>query len=121
MKTNLILFASVAIVSGRIAIAQTNEPANDWKPAPSNQAGREYPQFNSEGRLKFRINSPKAQSVGVSFRESSAFTRGEDGAWYGYTRPLDEGFHYYTINIDGADVPVVRFGHGDTSGVLRRR
>ena len=23
----------------------------------------------------------------------------------GYTRPLDEGFHYYTINIDGAEVP----------------
>ncbi len=80
-------------------------PVNDWKPAPSNQQGKEYPQFNSEGRVKFRIMAPKAQSVGVSFRDSSAFTKGEDGAWTGYTRPLDEGFHYYTINIDGADVP----------------
>ena len=32
-------------------------------------------------------------------------TKGEDGAWVGTTRPLDEGFHYYRINIDGADVP----------------
>lgn len=105
MKTKLILSAFVSILSGQICIAQTNGPANDWKPAPSNQAGKEYPQVNSEGRVKFRINATKAQSVGVSFRDSSPFTKGEDGAWYGYTRPLDEGFHYYTINIDGADVP----------------
>jgi enterochelin esterase-like enzyme len=32
-------------------------------------------------------------------------TKDEDGAWVGTTRPLDEGFHYYRINIDGADVP----------------
>jgi len=67
--------------------------------------GKQYPQVNSEGRVKFRIVAPKAQSVGVSFRDSSPFTKEEDGAWVGYTRPLDEGFHYYTINIDGAEVP----------------
>jgi enterochelin esterase-like enzyme len=106
MKTTLTLFASIAMLSGQILIGQTtNEPVNDWKPAPSNQAGREYPQVNSEGRVKFRINATKAQSVGVSFRDSSAFTKGDDGAWYGFTRPLDEGFHYYMLNIDGADVP----------------
>ncbi len=32
-------------------------------------------------------------------------TKGEDGAWIGTTRPLDEGFHYYRMSIDGADVP----------------
>lgn len=86
-------------------MAQDKALADDWEPAPSNQTGKEYPQVNSEGRVKFRIVAPKAQSVGVSFRDSSPFTKGEDGAWIGYTRPLDEGFHYYTINIDGADVP----------------
>jgi enterochelin esterase-like enzyme len=105
MKTKLTLFASLLILSSLVSSAQTNEPANDWKPAPSNQEGREYPQYNSEGRVKFRIVAPKAQNVGVSFRDSSPFTKGEDGAWTGYTRPLDEGFHYYTINIDGAEVP----------------
>ena len=43
--------------------------------------------------------------MGVSFHDSSEFTKGEDGAWYGQTRPLDVGFHYYAINIDGAEVP----------------
>jgi enterochelin esterase-like enzyme len=101
---NLLLF-SVAVLASQSSRAQTNEPINDWKPATSNQGGKDYPQVNSEGRVKFRIVAPKAQSVGVSFRGSSEFTKGDDGAWTGYTRPLDEGFHYYTINIDGADVP----------------
>ena len=105
MKSKLSILTLVTILWSHLCLAQTNEPANDWKPAPSNQQGKQYPQVNSEGRVKFRIMAPKAQSVGVSFRDSSPFAKGEDGAWVGYTRPLDEGFHYYTINIDGAEVP----------------
>lgn len=105
MKTKLSILAFASVLSGPLCLAQINEPIDDWKPAPSNQQGKQYPQVNSEGRVKFRIVAPKAQSVGVSFRDSSPFTKGEDGAWIGYTRPLDEGFHYYMINIDGAEVP----------------
>ena len=105
MKRKLALFALGTILCGSLGAAEDKAPADDWKPAPSNQAGRPYPQVNSEGRVKFRIVAPKAQSVGVTFRDSSPFTKGEDGAWYGYTRPLDEGFHYYMIQIDGAEVP----------------
>ncbi len=103
------LFLTVALLLfGQRCLAQDNTsstPKDDWKPATSNQPGKEYPQVNSEGRVKFRIEAPQAQSVSVSFRDSSTFTKGDDGAWVGYTRPLDEGFHYYTINVDGAEVP----------------
>jgi hypothetical protein len=105
MKTKLSIFALASILSGQLWLAQAAEPVNDWKPCPSNQAGKQYPQYNSEGRVKFRIVAPEAKSVGCTFRESSEFTKGEDGAWYGHTRPLDEGFHYYAIKIDGAEVP----------------
>jgi enterochelin esterase-like enzyme len=105
MKTKLSLLACTSILSSQLCVAQTNEPVNDWKPCPSNQAGKQYPQYNSEGRVKFRIAAPEAKSVGCTFRESGEFKKSEDGAWYGYTRPLDEGFHYYAIKIDGAEVP----------------
>jgi enterochelin esterase-like enzyme len=105
MKTKLSLLAFAVVLSGQLCLAQTNVPVNDWKPAPSNQAGKQYPQVNSDGRVKFRIVAPEAKSVGCTFRDSSEFTKGEDGAWYGYTRPLDEGFHYYALKIDGAEVP----------------
>ena len=78
---------------------------DDFKAASTNQPGREYPQVNSQGRVKFRIVAPEAKSVGVTFRESTPFVKGEDGSWIGYSRPLDEGFHYYAIKIDGAEVP----------------
>lgn len=78
---------------------------DDFKPASTNQPGRDYPQVNSQGRVKFRIVAPEAKSVGVTFRESTEFVKGDGGTWIGYSRPLDEGFHYYAIKIDGAEVP----------------
>ncbi|MFO0915133.1 MAG: alpha/beta hydrolase-fold protein [Pirellulales bacterium] len=80
-------------------------PVDDWKPAPTNQDGKEYPQVNSEGRVRFRVVAPDAKSVSCSFRDSSEFVKDDQGVWTGYTRPLDEGFHYYTLKIDGAEVP----------------
>jgi enterochelin esterase family protein len=87
-------------------VAQTNQPADDWKPATSNQQGKQYPQVNSENRVRARVVAPQAQSVlldlgGVRY----PLTKGEDGAWVGDSRPQDEGFHYYQLNIDGAQVP----------------
>lgn len=105
MKLRVLATVAVLAAANHPLNAQSTVPADDWKSATSNQPGKEYPKVNSEGRVKFRIAATNAQSVGVSFRDSSPFTKGDDGAWYGHTRPLDEGFHYYTIHIDGADVP----------------
>jgi enterochelin esterase-like enzyme len=87
------------------APAQPAAPVEDFKPASSNQPGKQYPQVNSEGRARFRIVAPQAQSVRVPEWGGITLTKSDDGAWVGTTRPLDEGFHYYRINIDGADVP----------------
>ena len=94
-----------ALLVGSIGLAQDAAPVDDWKPAVTNQNGKEYPQVNSEGRVRFRVVAPQATSVSCSFRESSEFVKDDQGVWTGYTRKLDEGFHYYTINIDGAEVP----------------
>jgi enterochelin esterase family protein len=87
------------------AAAPATPAVEDFKPATSNQQGRQYPQVNSERRARFRIEAPQAQSVRVSLGGGTPLVKGEDGAWVGTTGPLDEGFHYYTINIDGATVP----------------
>jgi GH35 family endo-1,4-beta-xylanase/enterochelin esterase-like enzyme len=84
--------------------AQEPAPADDWKPSSINQTGKEYPQINSERRARFRVVAPEAQSVSVSLGKV-ALTKGDDGVWTGITVPLDEGFHYYSLKIDGAEVP----------------
>ncbi len=105
MIPRLLKFLCVVLLSRSLVTAQDAAPADDWKPATTNQDGKEFPQVNSEGRVRFRIVAPEATSVSCSFRESSEFVKDEQGVWTGYTRKLDEGFHYYTIKIDGAEVP----------------
>jgi enterochelin esterase-like enzyme len=107
MKTRLALLALASMVWGQFCTAQTDQPADDWKPATSNQKGKEYPQVNSERRVRARVVAPQAQSVVLEFLGGAKYplTKGDDGAWMGVTRPQDEGFHYYQLVIDGAGVP----------------
>ena len=92
--------------SGSLCLAQTDQPSirEDFKPSTLNQPGQEYPQVNSQGYARFRIAAPQAHSVSVSLggREGTTLKKTEDGAWMGTTaQPLDEGFHYYRLTIDG--------------------
>lgn len=115
MRVASMCFVLLPLLAGQVALAQATQPqaapaesapaAEDFRPASSNQGGKEYPQVNSERRARFRIVAPQAQSVKVPEWGGIILTKGEDGAWVGTTRPLDEGFHYYRINIDGAEVP----------------
>ncbi len=94
----------IVLMMFSVGRAQEVAPADDWKPSTINQKGKEYPQVNSERRARFRVVAPEAQSVSVSLGKV-ALTKGDDGVWTGITAPLDEGFHYYSLKIDGADVP----------------
>ena len=107
MKTSTALLLLTIIVLGQFSNAQTNEPADDWKPSVCNQQGKQYPQVNSEGRVRARIVAPQAQNVIFEFLGGAKYplTKGDDGAWVGITRPQDEGFHYYQLVIDGAGIP----------------
>ncbi|GAA0307139.1 alpha/beta hydrolase-fold protein [Sphingomonas oligophenolica] len=100
--------ATAAIAPIGAAAAQTAAPevTEDFKPSSVNQPGQEYPQVNSQGRARFRIVAPEAQSVKVSLglggRGGTVLTKAADGTWVGTTAgPLDEGFHYYHLTIDG--------------------
>ena len=75
--------------------------AGDAKPASTNGPGREYPKVDSQRRATFRILAPDAKSVRVL---NTDLSKGDDGYWMGTTPPLDPGFHYYTITIDGVSV-----------------
>jgi enterochelin esterase family protein len=105
MKTAIL---SLALLAGFPVLAQTNQPPiEDFKPSSLNQSGKQYPQVNSERRVRARIAASQAQDVRLQFLGGATYplTKGEDGAWVGETRPQDEGFHYYQLVIDGAGVP----------------
>ena len=106
MNHKHIIILLAALITGGTCLAQTVQSAiaDDWKPSSLNQAGQQYPQVNSQGYARFRIVAPQAQTVTVNIG-GTQLTKGEDGVWTGTTaQPLDEGFHYYHLTIDGATV-----------------
>jgi len=105
MKLKQTIIFSVAILAGQTCLAQTNV-VDDFRPSTLNQPGQEYPQVNSQGYVRFRIKAPYADSVEVSLglggRGGTLLTKGQDGFFTGTTEgPMDEGFHYYHLTVDG--------------------
>src|ERR1700677_773469 len=80
---------------------QTNQIPEDAMPAPSNVPGFQFPMIDSNHRAYFRILAPGAKSVSVSLPGAHG-TKSDDGVWSIVTSPLAPGFHYYTLNVDGA-------------------
>ncbi len=126
MKHRLVIIFLAAVITGGTCFTQvaqaggmrglgpaqpaqpTTPPAEDFKPSTLNQPFAEYPQVNSQGYARFRINLPQAQSVVVSLglggRGGTTLTKDANGVWMGTTAgPLDEGFHYYHLTIDGGE------------------
>ncbi|MBQ3882801.1 MAG: endo-1,4-beta-xylanase [Bacteroidales bacterium] len=78
----------------------------DFRPSELNQPGQQYPMVNSQGYARFKVNAPNASSVIVSLglggTGGTVLRKAEDGSWMGTTEgPMDEGFHYYHLTIDG--------------------
>lgn len=115
LKTTVAMMLTLAVTAGT-ASAQTTArvpaPATasriveDFKPSSVNQPGQSFPQVNSQGYVRFRIVAPDAKAVKVSLglggRGGTVLTRAADGPWTGTSEgPLDEGFHYYHLTVDG--------------------
>ena len=102
------VFVLAAVVALGVCFVQTGWAAGveDFVPASTNQPGRQYPQVNSEGRVRARLVAPDADSVLLDIGAVKyPMTKGEDGAWIGDSAPQEEGFHYYQLEVDGAQVP----------------
>ena len=89
--------------------ADNVKPLEDFKPNELNQPGQQYPMVNSQGYARFRFNAPDAKSVivtlGLGGRGGTVLRKDKDGIWTGTTEgPMDEGFHYYHLIVDGAVV-----------------
>lgn len=106
MKFYLPIFAVLLLLGAALSPAQTDQPTikEDFRPSVLNQPGQEYPQVNSQGFARFRIVAPQAQSVSVNLGGpgGTPLKKSNDGVWTGTTAvPLDEGFHYYHLSVDG--------------------
>ena len=90
-----------------LAFPENPNIKEDFKPSIKNQPGQQYPQVNSQGYVRFRVELPEAKSVVATLggRGGTPLHKTYDGSWVGTTKgPEDEGFHYYHLNVDGGVV-----------------
>jgi enterochelin esterase family protein len=105
MKIKNTIILSAALLAGQLVLAQ-NTVVEDFKTTPTTQLGKQYPQVNSEGRVRTSISAPEALKVQIDIGgKKYDLKKDEKGVWTGESDPQDVGFHYYQLNIDGASVP----------------
>lgn len=101
--SSFLIFFFVFVVE--VGFAQSNAK-EDFVFSFTNQPGKNYPQVNSEGRVRASLSAPNAHKVqldigGVRY----GMIKDENGIWTGDSNPQDEGFHYYQLWVDGVAVP----------------
>ena len=89
----------VAVCASNLIAQDTTFPEGT-QPASTNAPGRNFPRIDSQRRAYFRVNIPEADTVRVSLGNTE-LKKDDEGVWTGVTEPLDPGFHYYQLIING--------------------
>jgi enterochelin esterase-like enzyme len=80
------------------------EIGNVGRPAESDVRSAKYPQILPNGQAVFHINAPVAQKIQLDLVRKYDMVKDGDGTWEVTTDSLSEGFHYYSLIIDGVVV-----------------
>lgn len=70
-------------------------------PAATNIRNSAYPQVLADGRVKFSIRAPDAKKVQIDLAKKYDMVKDTSGVWTVTTDSVSEGFHYYSLIIDG--------------------
>lgn len=73
-------------------------------PAPTNIRSAKYPQVLPDNRVIFKVKAPDAQKVQVDLGKKYDLVKDSEGFWNGTTEPVNGGFNYYSLVIDGVAV-----------------
>ncbi len=73
-------------------------------PAATNMRNAGYPQVTADSRVIFSIKAPDAKKIQVDLGKKYDMVKDEAGTWTVTTDSISEGFHYYSLLIDGVAV-----------------
>jgi enterochelin esterase-like enzyme len=72
--------------------------------ATSNVRSAKYPRILPDNRVIFRIKAPDAQKMQIDLGKKYDMVKDKEGFWEVTTEPQGEGFHYYSLLVDGVAV-----------------
>lgn len=73
-------------------------------PPSTNIRNAKYPQVTSDSRVIFNIKAPEAKKVQIDLAKKYDLVKDTAGVWTVTTDSVSEGFHYYSLLIDGVAV-----------------
>ena len=101
-KNSLYMFSQ--LIFKPVDVSKFNKYSLVGIPAPSNVRRAKYPQLLPDSRAIFRVNAPGAQTVQIDLAKKYDMVKNSDGIWEVTSDSLTEGFHYYSLIIDGLSV-----------------
>ena len=73
-------------------------------PAATNIRNAAYPQILPDSRVMFSVKAPEAKSIQIDLGRKYDLVKDNAGVWTVTTDSIGEGFHYYSLLIDGVAV-----------------
>nr|WP_321408602.1 alpha/beta hydrolase-fold protein [uncultured Carboxylicivirga sp.] len=74
------------------------------KRVETNIRSSQYPKILSDGRAIFKLKAPDAKKIQIDIGKKYDMLKDENGIWSITTDSLSEGFHYYSLIVDGVAV-----------------
>ncbi len=101
-KNSLYMFSQ--LIFKPVDVSKFNKYSIAGFPASTNVRGVKYPQILPDSRAIFRVKAPDAQKVQLDLAKKYDMVKNSEGVWEVTTDSLTEGFHYYSLLVDGLAV-----------------
>ncbi len=101
-KNSLYMFSQ--LIFKPVDIASFEQISNVGRPAESNIRSAKYPQILPNGHAVFQVKAPEVQKIQLDLGKKYDMVKNAEGVWETTSDSLSEGFHYYSLIIDGFSV-----------------
>ncbi|MDI6401223.1 alpha/beta hydrolase-fold protein [Balneolaceae bacterium ANBcel3] len=98
-----ISFYIIVFVTLLFSRAEAQAPQS-FIPAPTNIDQSSCPCVLPDNSVFFRVHAPYASHLQIDLAKKYDMEKDEEGYWTVQTEPVDPGFHYYFLIIDGVPV-----------------
>ena len=101
-KNSLYMFSQ--LIFKPVDVSKFNQYSLVGIPASTNIRNANYPQILPDDRVIFRLKAPDAQKVQIDLGKKYDMMKDTGGYWMITTDSISEGFHYYSLIVDGVAV-----------------
>ncbi|MFZ1291010.1 MAG: alpha/beta hydrolase-fold protein [Melioribacteraceae bacterium] len=101
-KNSLYMFSK--LIFKQVDYSKFSEYSPLGIPASTNVRRAKYPQILPDNRVIFQVKAPEAKKVQLDLGKKYDMVKDTSGIWEITTDTISEGFHYYSLLIDGVAV-----------------